>query len=278
MLGWVNTSCAPCQPSVILTTAYIDTYVDRWVVGHRLPDGQVDPLALRGKVRRRLGVALHCLEHVRWADTALEEHTRGAEGTTREDDTAIRVQGHDAVRSEGIVVRAHAEDRRTVADDLGDEHIVLVHEVLARERGLEVRRDGASALAVEEVERAEPEHVVLRVRVVVDRDLRVALSSEQLLDDGRGLLEVTLAVGRGVVRARKALLQLVGERLVVAPAARPSARSGEVAGVGVPVETVEAALESPASALGKRTYAPLTEVPPPRRQPAKKLVSRRLLQ
>lgn len=202
MLGWVNTSCVFHQPSVILTTAYIDTYVDRRVVRHRLSDGQVDPLALRGKVRRSLGVALHGLEHVRRPDTALEEDTGSAEGTTREDDTAVRVQGHDPIRSERVVVRADTEDRRPVADDLRDKHIVLVHEVLARKRGLEVCRDGARALAVEEVECAESEHVVLRVGAVVDRNLRVSLARKQLLDDGGGLLEVTLAIGGGVVRAR----------------------------------------------------------------------------
>lgn len=176
MLGCVNTSYTLHQPSAIVTTAYMNTYVDRRVVGHRLSDGQVNPLALRGKVRRRLGVALHGLEHVRRPDTALEEDTGSAEGTTREDDTAVRVQGHDPIRSERVVVRADTEDRRPVADNLRDKHVVLVQEVLARKRGLEVCRDGACTLAVEEVECAESEHVVLRVGVVVDSDLRVSLA------------------------------------------------------------------------------------------------------
>ena len=215
----------------------MNTHVDRRVVGHALPDGEVDPVLLGREVLRRSRVVLHLLDHVRGADTTREQDARGTERATGKNDTALRVQRDDAIGAKRRVVGADAGDRRAVAHDLGDHHVVLVHKVLALKRGLEVRLDRTPPLPVLEVERAVAVRVVLEVRVVVEGDLGEAGGVEELHDDVRGLGEVPLAVGRRVVRAGQAGLELVGVLSVADPAAWPAIGRREVAVGRYPVES-----------------------------------------
>ena len=215
----------------------MNTHVDRRVVGHALPDGEVDPVLLRGEIFRRSRVVLHLLDHVRGANTAREQDARGTERTAGENHTALGVQWDNTVGAKRRVVRADTGDRRAVAHDLGDHHVVLVHEVLALKRGLEVRLDRTPPLPVLEVERAVSVRVVLEVRVVVEGDLGEAGGVEELHDDVRGLGEVPLAVGRRVVGAGQAGLELVGVLSVPNPAAWPAIGRREVAVGRYPVES-----------------------------------------
>ena len=88
-----------------------------------------------------------------------------------------------------------------------------------------------------EVERTVAVRVVLEVRTVVDGDLGEAGGVEELHDDVRGLGEVPLAVGRRVVRAGQAGLELVGVRSVADPAAWPAIGRREVAVGRQPVKS-----------------------------------------
>ena len=82
--------------------------------------------------------------------------------------------------------------------------------------------------------------MVLVVRVIVDRDLLVALALQQLRNNSLRLLKVPLAVGRGVVGAGKSRYESVRERLVVRPGTRPASGSREVSRVRKPVEAAGA--------------------------------------
>lgn len=80
--------------------------------------------------------------------------------------------------------------------------------------------------------------MVLLVRIVVDRDLGISLSFEQLLRNVERLLQVALAICRGVVRTWETSDHLVEVELEVLPFRWPAVARGKVQGVGIPVQTV----------------------------------------
>ena len=81
-------------------------------------DWEVDELARGRKIGGSSSVVLNKRDHVRGADTALEQNTRGSERTGRQDDTAIGCQRYHAVRSKGSVVGLDASDSGAVAHDV----------------------------------------------------------------------------------------------------------------------------------------------------------------
>ena len=232
------------------------THVDRRVVRSVEADWQVDELVLRRETGGSIGVALNKRDHVRRANAALEEDAGCAERATGKDDATIFGERDEAVRPKSRIVGLDTSDLGTVADDVAHKDVCPESEVRAREGGLEIGRHGACALAILElykvdqhdpreegntyVEGTEAESMVFEIGVVIDRDLRVALALQQLRDNSLRLLEVPLAVGRGVVGAGKSCYKSVRERLVVRPGTRPASGSREVSRVRKPVETAGA--------------------------------------
>lgn len=125
----MNTNCIESQLKHPWRARRGSTYVDRRVVLCVVAHGKVDPLVLWGKVRSRSGVALDDLNLIGGTDTALEKYTCGTERSRRQDYTAVGRYGDEAVRAKRSVVGMDTEDLRTVADDVRDHDIVLVHEV-----------------------------------------------------------------------------------------------------------------------------------------------------
>lgn len=253
MLGWVKTNYKMHElPN--FHDVEEQTYVDRGVVLCVEANGEVDELIAGRETRRCICIVLHKLNLVAGADTALDENTWCTEGACGEDDATIGRERDDAVGSERRVVGLNTSNLRAVANDVGDEGEVLVDKVFARRGGLEVCCNGTATLAVDELgETDEPRgmqiqrwayrecavahSMVLVVGVIVDRDVLVALVLEHRHYDVSALREVTLSISGCMVRAGDALLELIGERAVVAPALRPANRRREVSRVGVPVES-----------------------------------------
>lgn len=115
--------------------------------------------------------------------------------------------------------------------------------------------------------------MVLEVRVIVYGGLIVALTVEKLLDNVETLLKVTIAVGRWMVSAGQTSREHVGVRLMVYPATWPTDTGGKVVIVRVPVKTEIRGERVRKILCFNCTYAPLMEVPPPRRHPAKTVMS-----
>ena len=198
----------------------VNTHVDRGVIHDVVSNWQVDPLALRRKPWSRRRVALNQANHIAGTDTTLEEDPRRTQRSSRENDTTIRVQRNDSVSTNGGVVGLHAGDGRPVTDDIGHIGVIHVRKVRADFSRLEVGGDGTSTFATNEVESTVSEYMVLVVGVVVDCNLGVALTLQELRDDVEALLEVALTVSRRMVRAGKAGFQLGRVGLVVGPALR----------------------------------------------------------
>lgn len=71
-------------------------------------------------------------------------------------------------------------------------------------------------------------NVVLVVWVVVDSDIAVALTLQELTHEIRCLLEITLAISRGVICAGEPSLELGGIWSMICPAARPTSCCREI--------------------------------------------------
>lgn len=127
------------------------THVDRWVVRYVFTDWEVDPVRLLGKIGASFGVILDDVEHVRWTDTTSEQNPRGAEGASREDDTALGGQGDEAVRTNEVVVGLDASDLASSSDDIQDSGAREEGKVLPCNGSLVVSRDGAATLASNEL-------------------------------------------------------------------------------------------------------------------------------
>lgn len=77
--------------------------------------------------------------------------------------------------------------------------------------------------------------MVLVVGVIVDGDVMVALAIQQLADEVVSLLQITLAICRGMVGTWQPRHNLARVWSVISPANRPSSISREVAVGWIPV-------------------------------------------
>jgi hypothetical protein len=127
------------------------TYVDRRVVLGVHADRKVNPLVLWGKVLSGSRIALDNLDLVGGANAALEKNASGAECTSGQDHTTVLRERDKAVRANSRVISLDTNNLRAIADDVGDEDVILVGEVRPSGGCLEVGGDGTTTLAVYEL-------------------------------------------------------------------------------------------------------------------------------